>query len=493
MIDVDDGPIIACSSGNSNNSAISLLRISGFKNLEQLSSFFNKDLTKLEKRKATLINIVKGAEVIDEVVAIYYPAPNSYNGENILELNVHGNLLNVRNILSLFVGSGIVRHANPGEFTRRALVNKKLSLSQVEGLDLFLNASSKYMLSAGLAGLYGELNDSYLELYDTFLKLKSMLELSFDFSEDVGESESNRLLNASFLNFFNRIEILNKRATADYSSLLSPEIVIAGRTNAGKSSLFNYLLSNDRSIVSDTHGTTRDYVSEHIIIEETNYRLVDTAGLRTSESYVEEKGIERANELLKRAFFKILVINPFDVEDDITEFSNDFDFIVFTHEDVEGFIERVKTITSKYKITEYLAVSLVQNGPIGPKDDNGPIGPKDNSGPIGPKDNSGPIGPKDNNGPIGPRETIEDKLKDLVSRKFNSLSEKRPIIIDRQRGIVANVFNQTVKIQEVMGCGDVGIISSELSILENSLFELIGIITTDDVLSSIFDNFCIGK
>ena len=138
----DDQPIIACSTGRESNTAIALIRISGIESPEQLKVFFSKDISKIKPRFATYLDIVEGKEVIDSIVLTYFKGPQSYNGENILELAVHGNQLNINRILDLFTKKAGLRLAKPGEFTYRALKNKKLSLSQVEGLDLLLNANS---------------------------------------------------------------------------------------------------------------------------------------------------------------------------------------------------------------------------------------------------------------------------------------------------------------------------------------------------------------
>jgi tRNA modification GTPase len=308
----DDTPIIACSTGNMSNTAIAVIRLSGFKSLLTLQPFFSFSLSKTKARTSHLTNIKFENEIFDNGLMVFFPEGESYTGENVLELSVHGNLLNVQRILALFINRASFRDAHPGEFTYRALKNKKLSLSQVEGLDMLLNANSNLMLSQGLDILQGDLHAQYMHLYDSFLKLKASVELSIDFSEDIGEDESNRLIMDCFKNFHSLILALHGRVQGNISSLLSPEIVLVGQTNAGKSSLFNLLVKHGRSIVSSTAGTTRDYVSELISIEGTNYNLVDTAGIRDSKDEIENIGIERAFEILKRAFFKILIINPFE-------------------------------------------------------------------------------------------------------------------------------------------------------------------------------------
>lgn len=198
----DESPIIACSSGSNSNVAISVIRISGINSFAVVSKFFSLKGSSVEPRKAYFCKLLDLQKtVIDEVVFTYFNAPHSYNGENILELSVHGNKRNVQKIIKIFIDSGVVRASEPGEFTLRALKNGKLNLSQVEGLDMLLNASSDFALDQGMNLLNGELFESFNDLHDKFVKLKASLELGIDFSEDVGEEQFLSQLNNNFAIF----------------------------------------------------------------------------------------------------------------------------------------------------------------------------------------------------------------------------------------------------------------------------------------------------
>ncbi len=395
----DDHPIIACSTGTTSNTAIALIRLSGFKSLTDLQPFFSFSLSKTQPRTSHLTNIQFNQQVFDNGLLVFFPAGASFTGENVLELSVHGNLLNVQRILDLFIDRAAFRNAHPGEFTYRALKNKKLSLSQVEGLDMLLNANSNLMLSQGLDILQGELHAQYLRLYDSFLKLKAAVELSIDFSEDIGEAESNKLFRDTFDNFQSQLEALHARTQGNVSSLLAPETVLVGQTNAGKSSLFNLLVKQNRSIVSSIAGTTRDYISEVIHIDGTNYKLVDTAGIRESNDVIENIGIDRAFEILNRAFFKILIINPFETNPDYLEklSSVEFDFLIISHSDKAGFLETISTLDLSKIMVQTVALASFETGSIGPINlanfKSGPIGPKSKTGSIGPSSKGGSIEP----------------------------------------------------------------------------------------------------
>jgi len=482
----DNNPIIACSTGSITNTAISVIRLSGFESLSVFKNFLSIPIKKIKPRYSHLTNIVSGDLVLDNVLMVYFPEGESYTGENVVEFSVHGNLLNVQRILDLFILEAHFRLAHPGEFTYRALRNKKLSLSQVEGLDMLLNANSSLMLSQGLDILQGELHSQYLKLYNSFLKLKSSIEISIDFSEDVGEEESRKLFLDSFNRFFEIISSLHSRTQGSISTILSPEVVLVGQTNAGKSSLFNLLVKHNRSIVSSVPGTTRDYVSEVVFINGTNYSLVDTAGVRESKDQIEVIGIDRSFEILKRSFFRILAINPFETNEiDLSKFPDlDFDLIIFSHSDLDGFKDALLAFDFSRLNCSQLCFASLKSGSIEPANfKSGSIGPTLTS-------NTGSIEPASSVLP-GP---IEPFVKGLIEKKFQSLTLNSPILLERHRAVINKTYLHSVefssKINEI---GDVAILSSEVNIFSNYLSELIGIVSPDDVLNSIFANFCIGK
>jgi tRNA modification GTPase len=491
--------------------------LSGFESLEALQPFFSFNLSKTKKRFCHLTDIIFKQDKIDQCLMVFFPRGESYTNENVIELSVHGNQLNINRIIHLFINHSDFRHAFPGEFTYRALQNKKLSLSQVEGLDMLLNANSSLMLSQGLDILHGDLYLQYKALFDSFIKLKGAVEISIDFSDDVGADETKTLLNKSFNHFYTLISKLKTRTEGPISSLLSPEVVLVGQTNAGKSSLFNLILKHNRSIVSPIAGTTRDYVSEPIFIDGTNYLLIDTAGIRESDNVIETIGIKRGEEILARAFFRILIINPLETDSAfLNKFADiDFDLLIFSHGDQANFSNEISKINLSMINAKHCFkadLSLDGNGPIEPVSINGgPIEPvTKNSGPIEPvSKNSGPIEPVlKNSGPIepvlksdGPIEPstkssgpIEPLIKFHVSSKFKDLSSNNPILLERHRACINKIYlKASLLFKDFNRIDDVAILSSEVNLLGNDLSELVGIVSPDEVLNSIFANFCIGK
>ncbi|MBC7712993.1 MAG: 50S ribosome-binding GTPase, partial [Rhizobacter sp.] len=287
----------------------------------------------------------------------------------------------------------------------------------------------------------------------------------------------------------------------------------------------------DRSIVSNIAGTTRDYVSEVIHLDGTNFKLVDTAGIRDSNDVIENIGIDRAMGILGRAFYKILIVNPFETNAEyLKKFSDiDFDFLVVSHSDKNDFLEQVSSVNFSKIKTNYLAKASFENGgsgsieplkidgPMGPLLISfGSIGPKNNesgsiepdqkiAGPIEPVSKSGSIGPLKNAAPIEPLDAelgcgalapgpIEPVLKSNIIKKFEQVTSNNPILLERHRDAVNKIYSEAVSFNNnINGLTDVAILSSEVNILGHSLTELIGIVSPDDVLNSIFANFCIGK
>ncbi len=501
----DLSPIVAASTSLSSAAGIGIVRISGFASLAPLQKLFSRELGSIGPGRFYRTKIYDREQVqIDDGGVVYFKAPHSYNAENILEVHMHGNPVLIRHFIESVVSLGLARHALPGEFSYRAFLNSKLTLSQVEGLDLVLSSRSIKGIRQGISSLDGELHQSFEELYQRYLRFKSAIELNIDFLEDIGEEGGAQELLTAYEELHSQISSLAARTVTDATAILSPKVVLLGKTNAGKSTLFNHLLATNRSIVSEEEGTTRDYVSENFYVGSDHYTLVDTAGVRAGAGKIEEEGIRRAAEIFSRAFFKILVINPvlaFDLES-VLEL-RELDLIVFTHADdpefqthlnkFSEFFAHVKRVSfdGKSGSIEPLAIpgpiepgSTLKSGSIG-ADEIGPIGPKVRpvSGPIEPANvKSGSIGPADSMGPI----------RGEIASKYSTLLANDPLLIDRQCQILRELVSESRGIRGLLD-GDVAILSAEVNRLGQKLSELIGIVSPDDVLHNIFNNFCIGK
>ena len=495
----DNSPIIACSTGLTSNTAIGVIRLSGNNVLDLVSEVISIEIHKIKPRYAYFCKIIYKNFVYDEVIFTFFKGPNSYNGEDIIELAVHGNQLNISRIISLFVDHCGFRKALPGEFTQRALKNKKLSMSQVEGLDLLLNASNIFSLDQGFSLLGGDLQEDFNKLYDCFLRHKSSLELGFDFLDDVGEEQFSALFSSSLSELSNCINSLYNRVKNRGDKLIKPDIAIYGLPNAGKSSFFNAILNSNRAIVSNIAGTTRDYLSEDIFIENNIFSLIDTAGLRVTDDVIEHSGIELAKKKIDLSFYSILIVNPFDesFDEDFVSSLSKIDLVLFTHSDIDGFN------SSKQRCIGLLKDFSKISGPIEPQN-AGPIEPQ-STGPIEPQ-STGPIEPQ-SAGPIEPHNVViididltrvnESSIEDVkksINSKYLKLLSFNPILIDRHRDTLIRIYSNFNDYKRLASTqSDMAIISSELNIVGHCISELIGIISPDDVLQNIFSNFCIGK
>ena len=289
--------------------ALAVIRTSGGGVMDLLASRFSRPEA---LRTAAANSIVYGnlididGNALDEVLVSVFRAPRSYTGEEIAEISCHGSPAGVRRIYAELLSAGF-RAAEPGEFTRRAFANGKLDLSQAEAVNEIVHAQTTAAHTLALDRLGGAVRDALSQVRGSLVALMAELSIQLDYpEEDSGEVvlDLMRLEEA-------RGEIEQLAATFARGRLFQEgvRVALAGRTNAGKSSLFNRLLGNDRSIVSDTHGTTRDYLEVVIDLDGIPVRLFDTAGLRATDEHVEEEGIRRSRQIIEGADVVLYVVD----------------------------------------------------------------------------------------------------------------------------------------------------------------------------------------
>jgi tRNA modification GTPase len=289
--------------------AIAMVRISGANAIQMADQIFRgkEPPSKFTSHVQHLGEIVSAnKEVIDQVVLSVHRAPASYTGEDLVEISCHGGTLVSAKILEacLRAGAGAAR---PGEFTERAFLNGKMDLTQAEAVIDLIRARTDLALRSATEQLEGKLGNQIRSLRDELIALLANINASVDFPEEGIEPDEDEMLSARLDSI--REGITGLLATADQGRVLREgvRVVIYGATNAGKSSLVNRLLGYDRVIVSDTHGTTRDTIEETVSLEGVPIRLLDTAGLRPSENDLERQGIERTQKSLQLADLRLHV------------------------------------------------------------------------------------------------------------------------------------------------------------------------------------------
>jgi tRNA modification GTPase len=440
--------------------AISVIRISGNNSIKIAEKLFksnkNKLLSNQKSHTVHLGHIMKENHELDEVLITLFKGPYSYTGEDTIEISCHGSTYIQKEIINLFIDNGI-RIANPGEFTLRAFLNGKMDLNQAEAVaDLIASeneGSHKLAMQQMKSGFSNDLKKLRAEL----LHFSSMIELELDFSqEDVEFAERN-----DFKILTNKIKSELKILIDSFQSgnVLKNgiSVAIAGKPNAGKSSLLNTLLNEDKAIVSDIPGTTRDSIEDSLIINGINFRFIDTAGLRETNDVIESKGIEKTKEKIKKA--KILLY-LFDINDtNINEIKNSVDS--FSRDDLSIILVRNKIdlkINNKNLLNDLKKLELIE------------------------------ISATEKKSVL--------KLKERLIDEVNLLNPYTDVIISNSRHYEA--LKKALKAIEEVNKGLKENISGDLLSVDirrsiEFLAEITGEITNDDVLGNIFANFCIGK
>lgn len=299
-----------CAPSTTPGGAIGIIRVSGQESVSITNQIFSKDILKAQANHAVYGNIVASEEVIDDVVITIFRAPHSYTGEDTVEISHHGSKYIQETILSLLIDKGCVM-ANPGEFTQRAFLNGKMDLTQAEAVADLISSNSRASHRIAMQHMRGGISIKLKELRDRLLHLTSLLELELDFSdhEDLEFADRSELT-ALAIEIEHEIKRLSDSFTMGNALKNGIPVAIVGAPNVGKSTLLNQILGDDRAIVSDIHGTTRDIIEDTTTIDGVLYRFIDTAGIRKTDDTIEAMGIERSLKAADKAQIILLVTEP---------------------------------------------------------------------------------------------------------------------------------------------------------------------------------------
>lgn len=298
---------------------IGIVRISGKRSLEIGNRIFKgkviEELKEVHNRKLTYGHIVDNGKIIDEVLITFMQGPSTYTREDMVEIYCHGGIISVKNVLQLILNKG-ARLAEPGEFTKRAFLNGRLDLSQAEAVMDMIKAKTDKSFEASLDQLEGSLSKKIKEIRNILLEMIAHVEVSIDFPDQDVEEITYDELKDSANNIREEIERL--LATSDRGKILREGLntVILGKPNVGKSSLLNAILRENRAIVTDIPGTTRDIIEEYVNIDGIPLRIIDTAGIRDTDDIVEQIGVDRAKQTVLDAD---LIIAVFDASRELSD------------------------------------------------------------------------------------------------------------------------------------------------------------------------------
>lgn len=440
---------------------ISVLRVSGDETFKIVGNIFFKDKIgenrfDISRESSHTIHfgyILDNDFLIDEVLVSIFKTPNSYTGEDLVEISTHGGAYIVQKILSLLLQSG-ARHAEPGEFTKRAFLNGKIDLSQAEAVADLIKAKTETAHLSSIKQLEGSLSEFVKSTRQDLIDITSLIELELDFAEEDLEFVKKDELKEKIQELSSKIESVLESYITGKMIREGINLVIAGKPNSGKSSLFNYLLKTNRAIVSTVPGTTRDYIEESLNIKGVLFNLIDTAGLRMSSDEIESEGIKRSFAKIDEADLVLYLIDSSEKLKLVDEclnyykknFNEDKSLIVFTKIDIvskEFNKDGIRVSLYKDDLIERLKVEMIR------------------------------------------KVVSEDITKKTGSIILTNMRHK--ICLEN---VILSLNNAVNSIKQSMS-GEY--ISVDLRNALNFLGEITGEVTNEDILNNIFQKFCIGK
>jgi tRNA modification GTPase len=442
------------------NGGIGIVRMSGEDSFEILKKVF-KPAQKMDKIKGYTIkygNIVDEKEnIIDEVLVSFFVEPKSYTAENMCEINSHGNNIILKKILELCIKNGAIL-AEPGEFTKRAFLNGRIDLLQAEAVIDIINSKSEKERISAINQLEGELSKKIIEIKNEILEILTNLEVSIDYPEYDIEEKTSQEINTSILRIKEKLKKLED--SFERGKLLRDgiKVAIVGRPNAGKSSLLNRILKEDRAIVTDIEGTTRDTIEEFVTIKGVLFKIIDTAGIRKSDNEIEMIGIDKSKKALNEAdlvialFDKTKILSKEDFEI-LNIVKNKNSIILLNKKDLE------KTETTEEDLKKYskdiLEVSI--------KDDDG-------------------------------IEELYNRMLNLFTNKEIKAENAEIITNIRHKDAISDALKSIISAENTINDGmtiDITAIYFKEAI--ENLNKITGEDVTDDIINDIFSKFCLGK
>lgn len=437
--------------------AIAIIRVSGSKTFEITQKIFSKSIVDKSTHTAHFGLIKDGDTIIDEVLLTVFKNPKSFTGENSIEITCHGSVFIQQQIIQLLIRSG-ARMAKAGEFSMRAFINGKMDLSQTEAIADLISSTTKAQHEVAMHQMRGGFSTELKDLRQQLLDFASLIELELDFSEEDVEFADRSQLESLVQEITNGINSLLESFQLGNVIKNGVPVAIVGAPNSGKSTLLNVLLNEDKAIVSDIAGTTRDVIEDEIVIDGISYRFMDTAGIRDTTDTIESLGIKRSFEQVKKAKVVLLMF----ALNDITANTIQTQIDDFKGKNIQGF----QTLIPIFNKSDLVDISKFESL----KNEGVFISAKDNT----------------------EVPTLLNKLKEAVgdtsstnqlivtnARHFEALQRSLEAISRVENGLKSQIP------------GD--LLAMDIRETLHFLGEITGDVSNDELLGNIFANFCIGK
>ena len=435
--------------------AISIIRVSGPDSINIVNKLFKgKDLTKVPTHTINYGHIIDNNEIIDEVLVTIMKAPKTFTTEDIVEINSHGGISTTNKVLELLLTNG-ARLAEPGEFTKRAFLNGRIDLIEADGIMNLISAKTEKARKLSINQLNGEVTNNIKELREKLVSIISNIEVNIDYPEyeDI-EVLTNEKILPSLLSLKDEIKETIKKSESGKLINEGINIGIIGRPNVGKSSLLNALLEEEKAIVTDIEGTTRDTVEGTISLNGILLNLIDTAGIRETDNIVEQIGVEKSKQIINKSDLIILLLNNNEIltEEDINLLSlikEKKHIVLINKTDLENRLD-----LNKIK-EEYISISI-----------------------------------KDNKGIDKLKQKIIElfNLEQLETEDLTYLSDARSIsLLNKSLNYIEESISSINKEEPI------DIVELNIKDAWESLGEIIGETYTEELIDNLFERFCLGK
>ena len=438
--------------------AISIIRVSGPESIEIVNKIFTKDLSNIESHTINYGYIKDGKNIIDEVLVSLMKAPKTYTREDLIEINCHGGIVTTNKILELLIKNGC-RLAEPGEFTKRAFLNGRIDLVQAEAVNSLLNATTDISRKQAINELQGNNSNLIKELREKLIQMISNIEVNIDYPEyeDIEELTNSKIL-PKLKDYLSNLETIISKSKEGRIIKEGINVALIGKPNVGKSSLLNTLLEEEKAIVTNIAGTTRDIVEGQINISGVVFNLIDTAGIRNTDNVIEQIGVEKSKKVIKDCNLILLIFNNNDILTD--EDKEIFNYVKETNKPIIIIINKVDLETrlnKEYLSKDYKIVEISTKTKAGIND---------------------------------LKETIKEifNLEKIITDDINYSFNSRSIgLLEKSKDKIVAAINA------INDNYPVDIVELEIKSAWEILGEIIGETYTEELLDNLFSRFCLGK